>query len=431
MRVDPKIRPINGVTKSVTKAVTTLVTEPPIIKPIVRPMTPCSRTKSMNPLSIPNILYNTYVLSEINKIENTRRMPKIALLVLTALLLIGYWFVRGGSFRLYASMFFGLYFITNTVWLSIILVSLIQNVAFLPLRIIGEKLLPNFKEFETELEQTKNDDQSLLVTKKIREGDTSLLVYILNFVLVAIAFISAGRVFLLDFYYEKISTVYLYPFIPYPQYPLQGTIFHFPFLKITKTMALPWQTIIMIWVGLVVVLVLVRFAWRLVRWILNRNQQILRIRIAYNKVLMMGGGISLTLFIVSTLFLRNIPIGFQFMWLSADLTRQNTTFNVVTAVATFFATVYIGYSHNREGAKRALERGLGQEAVNNVLRASMKVTLRNALFLAIFAYWLTHHMPSSHDLSVLAFESIYILAPYTIDAFIMKKMVPKKAPVAI
>lgn len=356
-------------------------------------------------------------------------MPRITFLIVGLLLLVTYWFLRGGSFILYASMFFGVYYITNVVWISIIAVSLLQNLAFLPLRVIGEKLLPDFKDFEEALENTKGDDQQLMVKKRMREGDASVLVYILNFVLVAIAFVSAGRVFLLDFYYEKISSHYLYHFIPYPGYPLKGTIFHFPFLKITQTFALPWSTIFLVWLVIVAVMVVARLLWRLVRRILWKNKKILNARIAYNKILMMGSGIVGILLIVSTLFLRHIPSGAQFIWLTADLSRQNTVFNIVTAVCTFFATIYVGYKHNREAAKNAEIRGVAAEAISKAMRSQMKITLRNAVCLAVFAYWLTHQMPCSHDLSVLAFEGIYIIAPYTIDAFVMGKL--KAKPVAV
>ncbi|MCL4384322.1 hypothetical protein M1116_02620 [Patescibacteria group bacterium] len=364
------------------------------------------------------------MISQIRKIDNTRSMPRITFVIVGILLLIGYWFIRGGSFKLYASMFFGLYFATHVVWLSIILVSLIQNIAFLPLRMIGEKLLPDFKDFEEALEKTKNEEQGLLVKKRMREGDASVLVYILNFVLVAIAFVSAGRVFLLDFYYEKISTHYLYNFIPYPDYPLQGTTFYFPFLKITKTTALPWSRILAIWLLIIGLMVVLRILWRVLRRLLWKNKQVLSVRIAYNKILMGLGGIAGVLLIASAYFLRHIPVGFSFLWLTADLSRQNTTFNIVTAVATFLATIYLGYKHNREAAEEAQKRGVEKEMIAKAMKVQMRVSLRNAFFLAIFAYWLTHQMPSSHDLSVLAFESIYILAPYTLDAFIMKKMLP-------
>ena len=116
------------------------------------------------------------MISEIRKIDNTRSAPLLTTVILAVLLLIGFWFITGGSFRLYASMFFGLYSVVGLVWLSIILVSLIQNIAFLPLRVLGEKMLPKFKDFEQVLENSQVEEQSFLLKTKVREGDSAILV---------------------------------------------------------------------------------------------------------------------------------------------------------------------------------------------------------------------------------------------------------------
>lgn len=355
------------------------------------------------------------------KIDNYRQLlPKATFLVLVILIVIGVWFIRGGSFRLYASLFFGLYFLTKTVWLSIILVSVAQNIAFLPLRFIGERFKPRLKEFEQELETAKEDDQYILFHQKVRQGDASVLIYILNFVLLTIAFISAGRVFLLDFYNEYLDPKYLYNYIPYPNYPLRGTLFSFPFIKITKTFALSWNSIFTFWGILVALIVIVRVLWLVLRPLFSKSKTLLNYRIRYNRLRFFINGFIGTAFVFSLYFLRHLPIGGEFVLFQANLARQNTAFNIVTAVCTFFATIYMGYRHNREAALTAQEANIPKDIIAKVLREKMRQTIRNAFLLSIFAYIITHQMPCSHDLSVLSFEFLYIISPLTFDRLIPK-----------
>jgi hypothetical protein len=50
-------------------------------------------------------------------------------------------------------------------------VAVVQNIAFLPLRFLGEITWPKLKEFEEELELEKNkDDQSFLLRKNTRKN---------------------------------------------------------------------------------------------------------------------------------------------------------------------------------------------------------------------------------------------------------------------
>lgn len=345
--------------------------------------------------------------------------------LITLLLLIFWWFLKGQSFRLYASLFFVLYDLTSTVWISIILVSVVQNLVLMPLSLLSEKLYPEVKEFEAELESMKTDEQSLVFKKKVKEGNWAVLVYIINFVILAIAFISAGRVFLLDFYYEKINSWYLWKFVPYPTYPLEGTTFYFPWVEVTKTMAIAWKNIFLSWVIVLGFFAVMRAVWLFLRNFLSGNKSILGMRIKYNRVLFWIGGVAGTFFIASAYVLRNLPTGINLIMLEADLTKQNTTLNIITAVATFFAATYSGVRHNSEGREMALASGLPTEPVERVFKERNKRTLRNATLVASLAYLITHQMPSSHDISVLAFEVIYILIAPKINKAILKRIKSK------
>ena len=92
-------------------------------------------------------------LSQVRKIDNTKGgLPWITTILLIFLIALFIWFFRGGSFRLYASLFFSLYYLTHQIWLSVLLIGILQNILFIPLRIIGNIVDQSLKDFEEELE---------------------------------------------------------------------------------------------------------------------------------------------------------------------------------------------------------------------------------------------------------------------------------------
>lgn len=377
---------------------------------------------------------NNYKLSSIGKIDNrVRLLPWSTTLILLLLIVVLVWFIRGGSIRFYASLFFAIYDVTSLAWLSIILVGLAQTLFFLPFRFISARLHPDLKEFENELDKTKSESQYILFQEKIKQGKSSILFYMFNFILLAIAFFSVGRVFFLDFYNYKIDPKYLYNFIPYPKYPIQGTIFNFPFIKITQTIALNWKTIFTFWLIILIVLVILRLLWKILRRFLNKNKSILGFRIGYNKLLLLISGFAGTLFIFSLIFLRHIPSAFEIIHLSANLAKQNTGFNIITATGTFLAAIISGYKHNREAAQEAKSNGIPDIIIGKVFKSNMGISIRNGIFLALFALWITRLMPCSHDLSVITFEVLFFTSPITFDLLVKKahkKPIPVEIPIS-
>lgn len=358
-------------------------------------------------------------LSDIRKIDNTRvPVPWITILFIALLIVVAVWFFRGGSFRLYASLFFGLYYLTKLSWLSIILVSIVQNVFFLPFRFLYERFYVDLKAFEHALKKTKTDEQSFLLNTNVRQGNASVIFYIINFVFLFIAFTSAGRVFLLEFYRSPIDKSFLYSFIPYPDYPLKGIIFHFPFIDVTSTTAVSWHYIFLIWAIPIGILIAFRLLWRIFKPLLAKSKTLLRYRIGYNRFIIIVGGFLGTLIIASTFLLRHFPASAHFQYISADLSLQNTTFNIITAVCTFFAAIYSGFQHNKEESAEARKAGISEAIIAEVSKATLRNSVRNGLVLGLFALWITRLMPSSHDLSVLAFEALYVTSPITFDLII-------------
>jgi hypothetical protein len=374
-------------------------------------------------MSVPETSFN-----QIRKIDTRTGTPLATTLAVAFLIFILVWFARGESFRLYASLFFGLYHFTKLSWLSIILVSIVQNIFFLPIRIISERFYVDLKDFEHELAKTKSDDQYFVLKKQVTTGNLSVIFYIINFLLFFIAFISAGRVFFLEFYHTPIAHHWLYDWIPYPTYPLNGVIFHFPFFKITSIMALDWWFIAKIWIVPILFLAAIQLLWRLFRPLLSGNKKLLQTRININHFRLLVSGFLGTVFILSLIFFRHIPTGVEFVWLSADLSKQNTVFNIITALCTAFATVYGGFQHNKEAAIEARKRNIPEDIITKVNQQSMRGSFGNALLLGVSALWVTRLMPCSHDLSVLAFEALYLTSPITFDLLIPKR---KPKPIVV
>lgn len=361
-------------------------------------------------------------LTEIRKIDNTRTgVPWTSVLSIFLIIAVLVWFFRGGSFRLYASAFFGLYYLTNRIWISVVLIGILQNIIFLPLRFIGLKMSTSIKNFEDEIDTLQNDDQYLILQQKVKKGDFTAIFYILNFILNAIAFFSAGRIFLINFYTQKLDPNYLYSFIPYPRYPLQGTDFYFPFFNVNQTVALDWKYLIYFWLGLSIFFAILKLFWRFLKPFLSKNKTLLRYRINYNRLLITLGGIGLTTIIVSALVLRHIPTDLSFVWLIADLTRQNNTMNVVTAVGTFLTTVLAGYKHLSISAQNLANAGISQEVINRILKSEMRQSFKNGLILGTGAYLVTNHIPCAFELSVATFELLYILSPFTFDRLLVSR----------
>jgi len=363
----------------------------------------------------------TSTFKDIRKIDNSRMfMPIATTFLVIFLVVIAVWFFRGGSFKLYASAFFSLYYLTGQVWISVLLIGIGQNIVLLPMRFIGMRLSQSFKDFEEGIEESSNEDAYLVFNEKVRKGDFGIVFYIFNFVVNAIAFLSAGRVFLIDFYTQKLNPALLYKWVPYPEYPLVGTDFKLPFFKITETISVDWKIILFIWLGISLFFAILKLLWRIFRILLTHNKKLLMMRINYNRLLVQSGGFSGTVLILSIILLRNFPVKFENWLLIADLTRQNTTMNFITAVGTFITTMTAGYTRHNIDMQIARERGTNEATLDKILKDKMKETFRNALILGAGAFFITNQIPCAFELSVATFEVLYMLSPYTFDKILIR-----------
>lgn len=342
-------------------------------------------------------------------------MPIATTLLVIFLLVVCIWFLRGGSFRLYASIVFTLYHLTGQIWSSVILLGIVQNIVFIPLHMLGNHFANSIEDFENELKKIKTDEQYLLFKRQVKEGNLSIIFYILNFVINAVAFLSAGRIFLIDFYNQKLDPNYLYSFVHYPDYPLRGTDFKLPFFEITGTMALSWPVIGKIFLIIGGIAIIPTLVWRIVRPWLESNHKILKIRIGRNRIKAAIGGM-IGVFSVALIWgLRHIPTGVKGVILTADLTVQNTTMNTVTAIGTFITTIYFGWAQNQKAEKIAKDTQIPSEIIKKISLQNVKNIFRNGVILGLGAFFLTNQIPCAFELSVATFEAIAILSPLTLD----------------
>jgi len=375
---------------------------------------------------------NQTTINQVRKIDNSRHwLPFFTTILLIFLIFLSIWFFRGGSFRLYASIFFLIYSVTRQVWISVILMGILQNILFLPLRIIGSRFNKSIKEFEDELEKNESsEDQYFLISDKnkiassLQKGSLPIVFYIFNFFVNAIAFFSAGRIFLIDFYSDPLKLHkmnLLYDFIPYPKYPLQGTHLNLHLFEITQTTAVPWNFIIWTIIGVVLIPTLLRFIWRLVRFIFKRSKNILQARIQYNQFLLKLGSFSLVGAAAIIFVLRHVPSAIRWFVFAIDLSRQNTPMNFTTAIGTFIVTIHAGYKNNQEASKEALASGIPKDVVSKVSKENMRQSFKNAVVLGLGAFFVTNNIPSAFELSVTTFEVMYMIYPYTFG-LALKKM---------
>ncbi len=363
--------------------------------------------------------------ARLTDIDNRKRSLSFkAILFIIILIALFSWFFTGGTFKLYASIFFFLYNLTGQIWISVILIGVVQNIAFLPLRFIGLMMEDRVKQFKDTVESAKEDQQYFVFNKKVKEGDTSALFFILEFIVNAMAFFSAGRIFLIDFYTQKLDPKFLYDFVAYPKYPLKGTLFTPPFIRVDETFALPWSTIFQFWAVTLALAIIPRLLWRLVKFILKNNKKVLNARIGYNQAVNYISGFSGTLFVISLFLLRNIPKKITPIILSFDLTRQNTSLNLFTAVVTFLTTIHAGIKRNNLAVAEAKKADIEDSVIKKVSRQNLRNSFKNALILGVGAFLITNQIPSAFELSVATFEALYIISPYSFD-LILKSAKPK------
>lgn len=348
----------------------------------------------------------------------TGLMPLSSILTFGVIGLFIFWFFNLDLFRFYASALFGFYAITNHMWIAVILLGVFQTLLMIPLRI---RRLQKKTQIE-ELEESVAGFDEVNVKKATMKrnfslGNRAFLFYILDFTIQLTTFLTIGRLFLTDFYRYKLNPDMLYGFIPYPDYPIHATIFKLPYVYFTKVLPLEGTIFYVAWFGVFAVLVVILLLSRLVRRIVANRMNESRPPIVFNRYTI---GYIFVFIFLSWIIVRHIPLGLGIGIFRGDVSRQNTTLNTVTAVATFLTMLWLGVTRIWREEKDAELKGFSQELIDAKSKKMFGDALKSSMIVAAGAYFITNRIPSAFELSVFTLELISLLSPFTLDRAILK-----------
>ena len=314
------------------------------------------------------------------------------------------------------------------MWLSVIGLGVVQTLIMMPLRIVNLTLSANVKEFEAKAEElTKQGKEQFLIKQTVARGDPTLLWYIANFFIQTIAYLSIGRMFLIDFYNTKLDPNLLFPFSHYPEYPIKDPIFKIPYPAVTKVVTYGWIWVFVAWAG---ILLYKLFHTKVIDYYhrLPSTQKISGDNAFTNTIkgFIKGSGGFLTLFFaLAYVLIRHFPAAWEFRIFSGDVSVPNYTLNFITAIGAFIVVLWLNLPKISKKTQIARLSGISEDIIFKTSKQLFIDNLRSAFVLAIGAYYLTRLIPSAFELSIFTLEIISFLSPLTIDRLIFTRFKPK------
>lgn len=356
--------------------------------------------------------------------ENTLRfgnsqLPRLSsLLAAGFLVLITVYFFNGKILQFYASALFSFYALTGSIWISVVLLGVFQTLLMIPLRVVRIKKSVNIDEFQKYIHKAAQaKEQHFLIKKNFREGNRTFLFYAVDFMIQLTTFMTIGRLFLRDFYNYSLDPNLLYSFVPYPEYPIQDTLFKLPYIAATGTKQLGWIAILFTWA----LLLLVKFISILAQKMISDSpdQKDKKGISTIKKILAFSGGKIVVVMIVVAFLFQHFPEGLEFRIFSGSVALPNRTFNTVTAVMTFITMLWFGVQKVRRKTKLAYKMKLEEEIITTAQRAMLRETISTATFVGLGAFFITNQIPCAFELSIFTFEVISMLSPITLDKIIL------------
>ena len=366
-----------------------------------------------------------------NNIDNKVPTGRIFLppfkLVLTGIILLFLIIalLSGATYKFYASFLFLFYGLIKRMWISVICLGIFQTLIMIPFRIINLRQTIHIKEFQDEIDkiQTKKGQRSLF-KKTIRKGDSTLLWYLINFAVQTISYFSLGRLFLTDFYSQPLNPKLLYSFISYPQYPIQDTFFKIPYTIFTKTIDLGMDKVWIFWaIILVYKFVIVRFInyyrKRTDRFKYHLQEEQFPFSLIKKIIKYTNGSVIFFMFL-GWIIIRNFPMKWELRIFSGDVSKPNSTFNMITAITTFFIVLWLDLPKIAQKVKIIKLKNISQNIMSKIKVKLLKNSLQKAVFLGLGAYFITNLIPCAFELSIFTLEMISIFSPLTLDRAIFK-----------
>ncbi|MFH1280107.1 MAG: hypothetical protein ABII08_00660, partial [Candidatus Beckwithbacteria bacterium] len=327
-------------------------------------------------------------------------LPKTStfLSIIFSILLI-YALFSGLTVKFYASILFFIYHYIQHMWLSVIGLGVFQTILMVPFRIINLTLSANTKEFETRVEDSKNQEQQqFLIKQSVKKGNPIILWYIINFFTQTILYLSIGRLFLTDFYIEKLDPNLLFSFSKYPAYPIKDPIFRLPYIVPSSTIDYGWGWVFIVW-GLIIIYKLLHskliIYYRKLPDIKKLNPKDNTLTSYLKSFLKNSTGFLTLFFVLAYVLVRHYPLGWDLRIFSGDVSVPNYTLNAITAVGAFVVLLWLNIPKIFKKAELARSKNIPEDIIFSTQKQLFKDNLRSATLLGIGAYYITRMIPSA------------------------------------
>lgn len=363
--------------------------------------------------------------------KKLRKVPYPAIVGSVVLIIFFYWFFSGTLYNFYANIVFFFYSLTHSMWVSVILLGACQTLLMIPFRIIRLLDFKKIKDFLGDtLDINESAAQQTFIKRQFKQGNWTLTLYLIDFVVQLTSYISIGKLFLTDFYNKPLNPDILYSFVKYPEYPILDRFFKIPYPVVTKTIDFGWEALLYIWLLIIVVELIISIVSSTINRARRKKEEVEEItpekRVISSKYMITYGVILIS---VSYLLIRHFPIGFQINIFTGDVAFQNTTFNTVTAVATFLTLIWFGSNDIINKGKIARNLGISQKIIDSTQKRLFSGSFFNAVLIGLGAFFITNQIPCAFELSVFTLEIISLLSPLTLDKMILR-LAPEKENLA-
>jgi hypothetical protein len=365
------------------------------------------------------------------KISLRGSLPSFNTILTASILIFLAWaFFSMQTYRLYASFLFLFYSLTSSMWISVVMLGLFQTLLMIPFRIINLTKSKHIRDFEKKIVEIKEtNEQGFLIKHNAKKGNRVFLYYIVDFFVQLTSYVSIGRLFLTDFYSNKISPDMLYSFVPYPEYPLQDTWFKIPYLQIVETQNLGFRAVLLSWLVIFILSTLGVIAIKLIR-----SQKGINLSAAPASLKSLAGlltGSSFIFMIISFFLLQNFPTQIAPALFTGDVSLPNRTFNTITALATFFTILWLDISPIIKKGELAKKAGIDDKIIKKTQMQLLAESLRSATVVGLGAFFITNHIPSAFELSIFTLEIVSWLSPLTLDRIILRGEPRYEAPITL
>lgn len=370
-------------------------------------------------------------------------LPAMSGLVAAIVIFLVFAFFKGWTFNFYANILFGFYALTKQIWVSVVLLGVTQTLLMIPFRTLRVMQAHNTRKFQEKIEELKREEQQIAKVKKtFRQGNLTFLFYVVDFMIQITLFISIGRLFLTDFYANKIDPSILLKFIPYPVYPLQGLWFKIPYPVVTRSKDFGLWIVFLAWILILLSHVFIYVAKRMKhRFNLVAEKKavedaakekeasegesvVVKPQLESQKkakqTLGLLGSSTILLFIIAYFLVRKFPLAWEMRIFSGDVSIPNRTLNTVTAISTFVLVVWFGLQDILRQGKLAEENGIPEDVIDMTQNEMFKNNLFNGILIGLGAFFITNLIPSAFELSIFTFELIAVMSPFTLDKFVLK-----------